>query len=373
MAATGLASDGEVEDVLLQFVDGTTNQSIDIGIVSGVTNITNQNTLLTVGDAQSQFFAAPTAELVGLTNVVGGPLNDRFVLQLTDGDLADGLAVDAGAGLNQLDVVAPVDTDISDAGSLSLQNFIAINLNNPATQQLTIDLDSLVSILPANAATLSVTGGPEDSLQFATPTNFRFDESLFVDNTFVRRIVNDSNNLVIESTLGPAYHNFIQPLDTNISGEVTALDALLIINELDRRDFSGSNGVLTSPTSSGVLPGDLFDTNGDSSATALDALLVINELRRRAAEESSEGESDLLFSGFLETQNPATSSVIADQPSDVPFVSAANLAQTFSNAEASFALAADEVIAEEYSPESSESELEFSLAEDQIATLAESM
>ena len=372
LAATGLASDGEVEDVLLQFVDGTTSQSTDIGIVNGVTNITNQNALLTVGDAQSLFFAAPTAELVGLTNVVGGPLNDQFVLQLTDGNLADGLAIDAGAGLNQIDVIAPVDTDISDAGSVSLQNFLAINLNNPATQQLTIDLDSLVSILPENATTLSVTGGPEDSLQFPTPTNFRFDQSLFVDNTFVRRILNDTNNLVIDSTLGPAYHNFIQPFDTNISGEVTALDALVIINELDRRDFSNSDGVLISPTSSGILPDDLFDTNGDNSATALDALLVINELSRRAAEESAEGESGLLLSGFLETLNPTTSSTIADQPSGTPLVNVVNLTQVFSNADASFALAADEVIAEEYSPESSESELEFSLAEDQIATLAAS-
>ena len=99
---------------------------------------------------------------------------------------------------------------------------------------------------------------------------------------------------------------------------------------------------------------------------------MINELSRRAAEESAEGESGLLLSGFLETLNPTTSSTIADQPSGTPLVNVVNLTQVFSNADASFALAADEVIAEEYSPESSESELEFSLAEDQIATLAAS-
>lgn len=62
-------------------------------------------------------------------------------------------------------------------------------------------------------------------------------------------------------------------LDTSGDGSVTALDALLIINALDRRTADSSSSGASLAQRQGQ-----FDINGDGVVTAFDALLVINSL-----------------------------------------------------------------------------------------------
>jgi hypothetical protein len=74
-------------------------------------------------------------------------------------------------------------------------------------------------------------------------------------------------------------------LDVNASGEVSPIDALLVINLLNR---SGSSSLAIDP----YLPGPPFyDVNGDLRITPLDALQVINALNQLA---SGEGESTVV-------------------------------------------------------------------------------
>ncbi|MCR9295598.1 MAG: PQQ-dependent sugar dehydrogenase [bacterium] len=75
-----------------------------------------------------------------------------------------------------------------------------------------------------------------------------------------------ASNSVAQAKPAPS----VPQLDTNGDKNVTAIDALLIINHLN----SKQNG------SSKLLENKRLDTNGDQAITALDALLVINELNR---------------------------------------------------------------------------------------------
>ncbi len=78
--------------------------------------------------------------------------------------------------------------------------------------------------------------------------------------------------------------NQANPLDTNVDGKVSALDALVVINALARGDLNASsspNRVVAS------LNGYRLDASGDGLITALDALRVINGL----ADSDSEGQS----------------------------------------------------------------------------------
>lgn len=79
---------------------------------------------------------------------------------------------------------------------------------------------------------------------------------------------------VIEATESN-WQNNANRLDVNDDGTVSAIDVLLIINELNAPIYSLPSGELTEfkPKSAGY-----FDVNGDSFITALDALLIINEL-----------------------------------------------------------------------------------------------
>ena len=72
------------------------------------------------------------------------------------------------------------------------------------------------------------------------------------------------------------------PLDVNDSGQVTALDALLVINGLNSRME------LTPQLPDPFIPVAYVDVNGDGFLTPIDALLVINELNNP---RSREGEA----------------------------------------------------------------------------------
>ncbi|EMI53431.1 extracellular nuclease [Rhodopirellula sallentina SM41] len=78
--------------------------------------------------------------------------------------------------------------------------------------------------------------------------------------------------------------NFLQPTDTNGDSQTTALDALVIINQLNREQFA--EGEQVSATA-------MYDVNQDGRTSALDALLVINELNRQST-VPSEGELEPL-------------------------------------------------------------------------------
>jgi hypothetical protein len=84
------------------------------------------------------------------------------------------------------------------------------------------------------------------------------------------------------------WHNFSSPVDVNNDGHVTAFDALLVINDVL---LHGSHAVpqaggataaaataSSSSSSTSNAPADYLDVNGDNQVTAFDALLVINQL-----------------------------------------------------------------------------------------------
>ena len=99
-----------------------------------------------------------------------------------------------------------------------------------------------------------------------------------------------------EAVANYPWQNFLQPGDVNNDGSVTALDALQIVNELTRRQFSDfESNALHSPLRIQFWPGVYFDQNGDGKATALDALRVINELvgGEGAVQSRTVGATDL--------------------------------------------------------------------------------
>lgn len=70
-------------------------------------------------------------------------------------------------------------------------------------------------------------------------------------------------------------HNFLIPEDCDNSGEVSPLDALVLINQLNQAESS-------SATKSGMM----LDVDADGSLSPLDALVVINHLNRQLPDGS---------------------------------------------------------------------------------------
>jgi hypothetical protein len=91
---------------------------------------------------------------------------------------------------------------------------------------------------------------------------------------------------------------FAQPLDVDVDGQVTPLDALLVINYLN------ASGPGTPPERPGGAANPLYlDTSGDNVISALDALLVINRLNATAG---AEGEQTQVQPAAQSTSSAAT-------------------------------------------------------------------
>ena len=85
----------------------------------------------------------------------------------------------------------------------------------------------------------------------------------------------------------PRLHNLSDPLDVNDSGDVSPLDALVVINYLN-----GYPGNATSPVTSHAPP-PYLDVSDDDDISPLDALLVINYLNSGEGEGEHSADSDV--------------------------------------------------------------------------------
>ncbi|WP_442512001.1 peroxidase family protein [Novipirellula sp. SH528] len=108
----------------------------------------------------------------------------------------------------------------------------------------------------------------------------RWFSHLYVSPTAKRRCPQPRRRLRAESLetrqllAANLFHNDLMPEDVNNDGIVSAVDALTVVNEMNRqRDNGGVNGTVNQR---GMMP----DVNNDGRHTAIDALMVINRLNR---------------------------------------------------------------------------------------------
>ena len=110
--------------------------------------------------------------------------------------------------------------------------------------------------------------------------------------------VNFSDFVTVSFVLTPSeYQNPAQRADVNADGQISAIDALLVINFLNRNlddvelEDNPANSVPVGLI--GTPPPSYLDVNGDGRVSALDALNVINELR---SINNGNGEGEALLS-----------------------------------------------------------------------------
>lgn len=84
------------------------------------------------------------------------------------------------------------------------------------------------------------------------------------------------------AVVGSTWHNMVDPEDVSNDSFISPLDALLVINRLNRE----GTGPVPEPPATGP---PFYDVNGDDFISPIDALLVINFLNSR---ESGEGEAE---------------------------------------------------------------------------------
>ena len=157
--------------------------------------------------------------------------------------------------------------------------------NTPLGQTLTVDISSNAASrlqLPASVSfaaeeeTLQFTGNAIDNSDFDGDATATITAALtsFAASADVT-IINDDPNPF-------PWHNLVDGLDVNDDTRVTSLDALVVLNFLNREGV----GPLSSPRT-----GPFIDTNRDNVGSPIDALIIINFLNRQPG-NGGEGEAD---------------------------------------------------------------------------------
>ena len=188
-----------------------------------------------------------------------GQSSDHVIVFITP-DPAPRTGTDLGGGVATDDII--VDVLVND---------------QPVTGQLDVSSLTIVS-QPANG-TATIQDG---KIGYTANTGFigtdSFSYTVADTNGNVSQPTTVQVNAVVSGLQNPILFQ-----DVNANGEVTALDALLIINRIGR---AGGQTVTVDPNDRGP---DYFDVNGSMDVTSLDALLVINQIGR--SQNSAEGEA----------------------------------------------------------------------------------
>ncbi|QDV70711.1 Inner spore coat protein H [Rosistilla carotiformis] len=261
-------------------------------------DVVDDEVLVTSGD--SVLFRAAASTLLMQINGNGSDntiLFDHLALAL-------GLNISGGDGSDLLQLVG--NGHVLDLTARVIEAIESIDIRGDGANQLMLDPESAL----AAADILRVTVDDDDSVDFGD--GFTVDDPQFVDDQFVTVLVADSGAIVQYVSSAP-WINPLNPLDVNHSGDVTPLDALVILNRLNLT----SAMELPTPTVDGEFPGFYYDTNGNNFLAPIDALVVLNYLNRLTVFGEGESATAMPLETFASVESTEEESEVAfEEPAD---------------------------------------------------------
>lgn len=295
----GNASDGEVEDYVFQVEQESSGSDPEVTILPQTTlTIEGGEVLVKSGDNEllrQSATSITSLRLIGTTN------DETLTLDLTNAQLSGlpSFAMEGGQGNDSLRAQGELsELNLTTASNVSASNFAVIDLS--AENPTTVILDAAgVSRLSPAARVVTIIGNMEpnngDAIELQNPADWRMSDPEFEEGSFFLTATHQTTGEVVRADFLRDFHNFVDASDINNDGNVTASDALRIINELGRRSFSNQDGELFDASVLDPFPNAYVDQNADGSVTALDALRVVNELARRLIGSGAEEIVDVVL------------------------------------------------------------------------------
>ncbi|TWU42088.1 DUF4465 domain-containing protein [Novipirellula artificiosorum] len=191
------------------------------------------------------------------------------------------IEVDGGEGFDSLTILPTFDDlNLADFFGDSVRGFEVMVVAERPSGSIVIDSRAtLVSLGPQVTTVIHAMSRPviiDSAWTLLSPR--------MVNGAFMQVIGQGETEMMIESA--SPWQNVRDYLDVNHNGEVTASDALAIINQLQIQ--SGTD--LPTLTSLDDFDGNYLDVSGDGELTAQDALIVINRLNDSVIHPHAESE-----------------------------------------------------------------------------------
>ena len=320
-----LIDDGDQEITFSLTVDPTTQDPLYAQLESQSLQITNQDNAVTefrvaVESDLLRVYDESTGQLLQeqlgatQTGISTGSLDDQINIQALG--LEDLVSVETGVGDDRITVqdIDSISLDggegfdrvryfLTDADTLDLSRIVDRVLNVES-----IDVSILANVTNLTPQFVSAVTDESNTLRIVRGVSTVFDfgndwvaqPPMLVDGRVIHTLV-DEEATTLELVGGNDQSNPLNRFDVNTSGNVSSIDALLIVNQLGQAQQSESEDVF-SPF--------YFDANASGSVTALDALQVINEIARLASLSALESESIVDF--VKERQDDESVSLISE-------------------------------------------------------------
>ena len=299
LSPTGNATDGEVEDYIVTIIDGAIPIDVDVDLPETETLVRVDSDEYVVTSGSVEIFRAPIRSVASI-NIGGTPNADELMLDLDGLTIPpDGLDLNGGEGDNTLSLSgSDSQLDLTDP-LVTADNFATIDLSSGDATGIRLDAEAIRALSPTTGA-VSIEAAELDEIQVRDANQWRMTDPLVVDGQFVLTADNSvsSGQESIAASVSRPWQNFLQLGDVNNDGDVSALDALLIIIELGNRTVSDRDSKdLDDPLGIAQWPGLYFDHTGDGKATSLDALRVINDLAIVSVSSQDPEAEDVLTLG----------------------------------------------------------------------------
>ncbi len=284
LAPTGLAPDGEVEDYIVSILDGDAAGGAAAEIdasVPGTLDVFADGSDVVVRSGAIELFRAPWAALNRI-NIVGTQGDDTLNVANLDGIFAGLVGGNAGAGYDTLRLTGDgQELDLTQIADSDLQGFESIDITGSGANTLKLNVAEVLNISPTTGV-LRVRHDADDTVSYGE--GWRVELPRIVGEQYVHVLI--QGDATVEVVNPFAFHNPLRALDTNRDGNISPVDALIVINKIN----DGGSGVLPTPISlAGITEFFYYDTNKDGSIAPIDVLVVINFLNDPA--QNGEGES----------------------------------------------------------------------------------
>ncbi|MCA9208641.1 MAG: tandem-95 repeat protein, partial [Planctomycetales bacterium] len=182
-------------------------------------------------------------------------------------------------------------------------------LANDSDQDGSLDPSSItIQVFPTNGSL--VFNSTDPTAVFYTP-NSGFTGTDSFTYTVADNLGAVSNVANVRITVSNSPHrNPTNPFDVNADGVVSPIDALILINEINR---NGSRALPIPPVAPDVPP-PYLDPTGDNTLSPNDVGVIITELNRIAATQSAEGEAaaETVAANSLASESLVAASLASD-------------------------------------------------------------
>lgn len=273
LAPTGIAADGEVEDYQVDMPPVVNYSVVLVNPATGkelLRDASGNYVVLGGTTFRAQVFV-DDARAVG----AAGGVSSAFADLTRDSSFITwtGLAISPTFANSQSGTIDVGQQIVDEAGGVG-----NVSPTGADPKQLLFTVDGSVNAAAPLGTLMTVSLDPADG---ATHNTLVYGLAAPVSATY------GTANLIVPVH---AWNNPQNPMDVDADGFVVGLDALLVINNLNRQ-FGGPNGQLPEPPVPPTIPPPYLDVDADGFLTGLDALIIIRFLNVQAQAQAGGGAS----------------------------------------------------------------------------------